>query len=220
MKQQTYGNIEQIVEKISLVTSVGVMEKKFLAPRASVGPDFDQIVIGSEGTLGVVTKVVVHVHKAPQVRRYGSMIFPDFERGTKFMYDVSQFKQKPSNIRLIDSLHMHFGQILQNNKSFIGEIVDFVLINGSQWVFRYDYSKACVASYLIEADEDDANRIEKKIKAVGWKYWGLSGGGKYGERAYALTFGICYLRVSHLGTNVGHLGLKKVLLGLKRPFRL
>ena len=207
MKQQTYGNIEQMVEKISLVTSVGVMEKKYLVPRASVGPDFDNLVIGSEGTLGVITKVVVHIHKSPSVRRYGSIIFPDFERGLKFMYEVSQFKQKPSNIRLIDSIHMHFGKILQHNKSFIGEIVDFVKTNGSQWFLRYDHSKACFATYLIEDEEDGANKIEKKIKAAGWKYWGISAGEKYGQRAYLMTFTVAYLRVSWIGLRITGLSI-------------
>lgn len=38
MKQQTYGNIEQMISKVTLVTSVGILEKNYLAPRASVGP--------------------------------------------------------------------------------------------------------------------------------------------------------------------------------------
>lgn len=198
MKQQTYGNIEQIVEKVSLVTSVGVMEKKYFAPRASLGPDLDHIIIGSEGTLGVITKVFVHVHKIPPVRRYGSILFPDFESGTKFMYEVSQFKQKPSNLRLIDGIHIQLGQALKHNKSIFGDIVDSIRQDGVQWLFGYDFTKAALATYLIEGEREDADKIEKKLRAVGWKFLGLRGGARYGERAYLMTYTVCYIRVSFL----------------------
>jgi alkyldihydroxyacetonephosphate synthase len=49
MKKNRYGNIEDLVEHIRFVTSLGVMERQSLAPRISCGPDFNQIILGSEG---------------------------------------------------------------------------------------------------------------------------------------------------------------------------
>lgn len=124
MKQQTYGNIEQIVTKCSFVTSIGTLEKNYQGPRASIGPDYDHVVMGSEGTLGVITNIVVKVHPAPEVRRCGSLIFPDFEAGTNFMYEVSKLRTKPSSLRLVDNVHFQLGHALHNNSGFIGELVD------------------------------------------------------------------------------------------------
>ncbi|KAG5677422.1 hypothetical protein PVAND_007180 [Polypedilum vanderplanki] len=194
MKQQTYGNIEDIVMKITFVTSIGVMEKNFIAPRCSIGPNFDHVVMGSEGTLGVITKVVIKLHKFPSIRRFGSIIFPDFELGIKFMYDVSKFSQKPSNLRLIDNKHFQLGQVLRHNKTFMGDFIDLFKKHSVSIFFQYKMSKVALGTYLIEGEKDDVNAIETKLKKTAWKYWGISAGKKYGERAYLMTLTVCYIR--------------------------
>lgn len=196
MKQQTYGNIEDIVTKATMVTSIGTLEKNFHAPRVSIGPDYDHVVMGSEGMLGVITNVVVKVHPTPSVRRCGSIMFPDFESGTNFMYEVSKFRTKPSSLRLVDNLHFQLGQALQQNSSIFGEIVDQLKKFGASFILRYDMEKVALATYLIEGEKEDADAIEQKVKDTAWKYWGITAGPKYGERAYLMTFTICYIRVS------------------------
>lgn len=195
MKQQTYGNIEDIVSKVTLVTSVGVLEKNYLVPRGSVGPDYDQVVLGSEGTLGVITKVVVRIHKTPQTRRYGSILFPDFESGVKFMYEISQFSMKPSNLRLVDNTHIQLGSALEHYNSFYAAVVDKFKRFGANTFLRYDFDKAGLAIYLIEGNLDDVNSIEDKMRAISLKYWGIYGGTRFGERTYLMTFTVCYIRV-------------------------
>lgn len=51
MKKNVYGNIEDLVVDVKMVTSKGVMEKKSKVPRMSCGPDFQHIILGSEGIL-------------------------------------------------------------------------------------------------------------------------------------------------------------------------
>lgn len=195
MKQQTYGNIEGIVSKVTLVTSVGTLEKNYLAPRASIGPDYDHIVMGSEGTLGVITNVVVRIHPTPEVHRCGSIMFPDFESGSNFMYEVSKLRTKPSSLRLIDNTHFQLGQGLKQNTSIFGEFVDLFKKHGASFFLRYDMKKIALATYMIEGKKVDVDRIESNIKDAAWKYWGIAAGQKYGERAYLMTFTICYIRV-------------------------
>lgn len=196
MKQQTYGNIEQIVSRVSMVTGVGNYEKSYQAPRASIGPDFDHIVMGSEGTLGVITNVIIKVHPKPTIRRCGSVMFPDFESGANFMHEVSKFRTKPSSLRLVDNTHFQLGQALQQNKSIFGEFVDQFKKFGASFILRYNMDKVSLATYLIEGDKDDVDPIEANVKAAAWKYWGITAGPKYGDRAYLMTFTICYIRVS------------------------
>lgn len=195
MKQQTYGNIEQIVSKVTLVTSIGSFEKNFLAPRASIGPDFDHVTLGSEGTLGVITKVVVKLHEKPKYKRCGSIMFPDFESGTNFMYEVSKFRTKPSSLRLVDNTHFQLGQALQQNKNIFEEVA-YHLKRGFCWLTRYDMKKISFATYLIEGKKEDVEQIEANVLKAAWKFWGLNAGPKYGEKAYLMTFTICYIRVS------------------------
>ena len=49
MKKNVYGNIEDLVVHVRMVTPTGVLEKSCQAPRMSCGPDFNHIILGSEG---------------------------------------------------------------------------------------------------------------------------------------------------------------------------
>jgi alkyldihydroxyacetonephosphate synthase len=195
MKQQTYGNIEDIVEKITLVTSIGVLEKDFLAPRVSIGPDFHQIVLGSEGTLGVITKVVVKVHNKPEIRRFGSIVFPDFEHGVKFMHEVSKWPLKPSSLRLVDNYHIQIGLTFENHPSYLTGLIStfkqYFLLN----IYRFDIKKISLVTYLIESSKQEADRMEEKLKLVSRKFDGILAGPEYGKKTYLMTLVVCYTRV-------------------------
>lgn len=90
MKKNTYGNIEDLVVHAKMVTTKGVLEKNCQVPRMSCGPDFNHVVMGSEGSFGVVTEVILKIRPLPQSKRYGSMVFPDFESGVKCMREVAK----------------------------------------------------------------------------------------------------------------------------------
>lgn len=65
VKKNTYGNIEDIVCNVTIVTPKGTYTKKDLWPRASNGPDINHIVMGSEGNYGIITEAVVKVKPIP-----------------------------------------------------------------------------------------------------------------------------------------------------------
>lgn len=97
MKKNVYGNIEDLVVRVRMVTGrVSLddneaditLERGAQVPRASCGPDFDHMILGSEGTLGVVTEVVIKVRPIPAITKYGSIVFPDFESGVRAMREV------------------------------------------------------------------------------------------------------------------------------------
>ena len=51
------GNIEDLVVHIKAVLPTGVVSRSCQVPRMSAGPDIQNMILGSEGTLGVVTEV-------------------------------------------------------------------------------------------------------------------------------------------------------------------
>lgn len=49
MKKNTYGNIEDLLVSVKMVTPNGILQKNSQVPRMSCGPDFNHVILGSEG---------------------------------------------------------------------------------------------------------------------------------------------------------------------------
>lgn len=195
MKKNIYGNIEDLVVQVKMVTTKGVLERKCLAPRLSCGPDFNQLILGSEGTLGVVTEAVLKVSKMPAVRMYGSLVFPYFGAGVKCLREVAAKKCQPSSIRLIDNDQFKFGQALKSRATFFSSIVEGMKKAYLTKFKGFDVQKMCVATLLFEGNERDVKRQLKIINEIAEKYGGIPAGAVNGERGYVLTFIIAYIRV-------------------------
>ena len=59
-------------------------------PRNSIGPDIQHFMLGSEGILGVITEVTFRIRPVPEIRKYGSVVFENFERGVAFLREVAR----------------------------------------------------------------------------------------------------------------------------------
>jgi alkyldihydroxyacetonephosphate synthase len=103
MKKNVYGNIEDIVQNIKLVTSKGTYTKTSEWPRVSNGPDLNHIIMGHEGNFGVITEAVLRVRPLPEVKEYSSIVFHSFEVGIKFMDDIARSRCWPASIRVVDN---------------------------------------------------------------------------------------------------------------------
>lgn len=103
MKKNTYGNIEDIVQNVTFVTSKGTYSKVQNWPRISNGMDLNHVIMGSEGNLGVVCECVIKVKPLPQVRIFDSLLFPNFELAIKYMHELSKTSHWPTSCRLVDN---------------------------------------------------------------------------------------------------------------------
>ena len=98
-----YGKIEDMVIAQEYVTPKGVF-KTLEYPRAATGPDFDQIMMGSEGTFGVLTSVTLRIcHYDPAHTRRFSYIFKDWTEAREACREIMQGEFGfPSVFRLSD----------------------------------------------------------------------------------------------------------------------
>lgn len=62
----------------------------FEVPRISSGPDLHQVILGSEGTYGVITEATLKIFPLPECRKFGSIVFPTFESGVAFFREVAK----------------------------------------------------------------------------------------------------------------------------------
>jgi len=99
-----YGKIEDMVLGMEVVLGTGEVMQTAISPRCSLGPDWNQIFVGSEGTLGVITSATCRIRPYPATRRFASFIFPDVESGVNAMRLMMRHGLQPSAMRLYDEL--------------------------------------------------------------------------------------------------------------------
>ncbi|KAG5671440.1 hypothetical protein PVAND_001636 [Polypedilum vanderplanki] len=194
MKKNVYGNIEDIVIRVKMVTCKGVLERNISAPRVSCGPDFDQLILGSEGTLGVVTEVMVKVRPLPAVKKYGSLVFPNYEIGVCCLREIAKRRCQPASIRLMDNEQFHFGQSLKVDNGLFSKFFNSLKMFLLTKVKGYDLMKISVATLLFEGDKEEVEKQEKLIYEIADRYSGLKAGETNGQKGYVMTFLIAYIR--------------------------
>ena len=100
-----YGKIEDIVRGLSVVLANGeAIELGGRAPRQAVGPDLVQLFVGSEGTLGVITRATLVMHPAPTSERRAAYSFANFDDGLDACRRIMQRDARPAVLRLYDEI--------------------------------------------------------------------------------------------------------------------
>ncbi len=94
-------HIDDMVESVRMITPTGEWESRRL-PGSGAGPSPDRIVIGSEGTLGIITEAWMRVQARPVFRASAGVTFPTFAAGAEAARRIVQTKLWPANCRLLD----------------------------------------------------------------------------------------------------------------------
>jgi alkyldihydroxyacetonephosphate synthase len=97
-----YTHIDDLVESARALTPAGWWESRRL-PGSGAGVSPDRMLLGSEGTLGIITEAWVRVRPRPACRASTAVRFSDFAAGAEAVRNLSQSGLHPSNCRLIDA---------------------------------------------------------------------------------------------------------------------
>ncbi|MHA1979342.1 MAG: FAD-binding oxidoreductase [Candidatus Hodarchaeales archaeon] len=108
-----YGKIEDMVMGIKFVTGLGgtLITKK--APARATGPDINHILLGSEGTFGIITEMTLRVWKTPKKTRLSAFFFKSFEEGLLAYKEILQNGYCPAVMRISDSEETHHNIVAQ-----------------------------------------------------------------------------------------------------------
>lgn len=194
MKKNRYGNIEDLVLDVNLVTADGLIQRPGFGPRESIGVDARTFALGSEGNFGIITSAVVKLFPLPEAVRYGSILFPSFEDGVDFMYDITQAGAVPASVRLVDNLQFQFSMALKPAKTGLGKLksaFEKLLVTK---VMGFDPQKMVACTLVFEGGTAEVEAQERAVYDIASKHGGMKAGAENGSRGYQLTFGIAYIR--------------------------
>ena len=105
------GRIDDLLVGARLVTPTGELTLPPI-PSSAAGPDLRRVVLGSEGTLGVVTDVTLRVRRQPETSRYEAWVIGDWRRGQRLLRTLAQRGPLPDVLRLSDPRETALSMVL------------------------------------------------------------------------------------------------------------
>ena len=154
-----YGKIEDIVLAQEYVTPRGIFKTPEF-PRCATGPDFDQIMMGSEGTFGILTNVTLKVKRyMPENRRRYSYMFKDWRTAQAACREIMQAEFGfPSVFRLSDPEETDVAMKMYHIE---GTIADSALK-----MLGYRPMQKCLLLGYTEGEKTFSANVNRKIRQI------------------------------------------------------
>jgi alkyldihydroxyacetonephosphate synthase len=180
-----YGRIEHHFAGGILETPRGRLEMKPV-PASAAGPDVREMVLGSEGRLGVITQAKIRVRRIPEAEAFFGVFFPSWEQGLDAMREIVQNELPVSMLRLSNPLETETTLIL-SGKSWVG------LADRGLRTIGYGNTR-CLLMFGVTGSTRLFNRTRREVAALCRKYGGLFVGTVVGHTWEKNRFLAPYLR--------------------------
>src|SRR5512133_673795 len=194
MQSDKYGDISDIARGMRVVMPGKVLEVRPI-PATSTGPSVREMVLGSEGRLGVITEVTVQVHRIPEVRVILGYLFPSWEAGLAAMQEISTSDAHPSITRVSDANETAFSFATRKKSSGIS--LPSLISKGLMKVLErrgWNLEEACLSFIGYEGGKAHVARQKKIVKDIVGKHGGILVGKGPGVLYDQKKFDMPYLR--------------------------
>ena len=187
MQSDKYGDIADITRGLRLVRADGTLVIRAI-PSASNGPSVREMILGSEGRLGIITEATVQVHRVPEKRDVFAYFFPTWEVGLKAMQAIAESDATPSVTRISDSPETKFS--LATSKESHG-VSKFLAESLLPWLMRrkgWNLDEICLSFIGYEGGDAHAKKqkklVDKIVKAHGGMGVGKGPGILYDQKKF------------------------------------
>jgi alkyldihydroxyacetonephosphate synthase len=181
-----YGRIDELVEGLRLVAPAGDVGARAV-PATAAGPDLRELVVGSEGVLGVICEATLRVRPLPSTRRYAGWSFRSFAEGCEALRVMEQADASPDVMRLSDEEETRLSLALASTGSATERA-------GRAYLRMRGHEGGCLAIAGFEGDAEDVERRRLHAGALLRAGGGLALGRRPGEAWLRGRYAGPYLR--------------------------
>ena len=181
-----YGRFEELVKGLVLVAPAGDIELAAI-PATAAGPELRRVVVGSEGTLGVIAELSLRVRATPAQRLYEGAFFRDFAAGVQALRALAQEHVAPAVARLSDETETTMSLALAGSGGLKGRL-------GRSYLGLRGYRAGCLAILGFEGSREEVAYRRRRALKLLRAHDGLPVGRSPGEAWLAQRFSAPYLR--------------------------
>jgi alkyldihydroxyacetonephosphate synthase len=181
-----YGRIDELVEGLRVVAPAGEVGARAI-PATAAGPDLRELLIGSEGVLGVICEATLRVRVTPAVRRYEGWSFRSFAEGCEALRVMEQADASPDVVRLSDEEETRLSLALASTGSTTERA-------GRAYLRLRGHEGGCLAIMGYEGEAEEVERRRLHASALLRAGGGLALGQRPGQSWVRNRYGGPYLR--------------------------
>jgi len=194
MQSDKYGDIADLTRAIRVVTpAAGVLVTRPV-PSASTGPSVREMILGSEGRLGIITEATVQVHRIPERRRIYAYLFPNWKAGLQAMTSIAESDASPSVTRISDSNETRFYFATKKREGVIARSKSALSKLYLENIKRFDLTAMCLSFIGYEGSNQHVDRQKLIVDEIVSRHGGMCVGTGPGELYDQKKFDTPYLR--------------------------
>jgi alkyldihydroxyacetonephosphate synthase len=185
-----YGSIEKLVAGLQCIAPSGEIRLPGI-PATAAGPGLRQMLVGSEGVLGIITEATVRVRPLPETTHYEGWMFRRFEQGADAFRALEQRHVVPDLARLSDEAETR--QALS-----VSEGASVARRAGRAYIGARGYAEGCLAILGFEGTRQDVDGRRSRARRIMRRGGGLPLGAAPGRAWLRQRYEGPYLRDSLL----------------------
>ena len=193
MQSDKYGDIADLTRALRVVTPAGVLALRPV-PSTSTGPSVREMILGSEGRLGIITEATVHVHRIPERRQIYGYLFPNWGQGVQAMTAIAKSDATPSVTRISDPNETRFYFATKKREKLTGKVKSAVSKFYLQQIKGYDLQRVCLAFIGYEGSAEYVTIRKRLVDEIVSRHGGICVGTGPGELYDQKKFDTPYLR--------------------------